>query len=48
VVTLDIIRAGMVEGCAIFTKAQGSRLDFPGFGDGFCQEEDNYVKMIII
>ena len=47
-VALDIIRAGMVESYAIFTKAQGSRLDLPGFGDRFCQEEDNYVKVTII
>jgi len=38
----------MVESYAIFTKAQGSRLDLPGFGDRFCQEEDNYVKVTII
>ena len=47
-VVLDIVRAGMVESYAIFTKAQGSRLDLPGFDDRSCQEEDNYVKAIII
>ena len=34
--SLDVIRAGIVESCAIFTEAQESRLDLPRFGDRFC------------
>ena len=38
----------MVKSCAIFNKAQGSRLDLPRFGGRFCKEENNYVNVIII